>query len=57
MFSATEQIMPVITFGPKQDKELEEKHKGFVQRMVEKGYTENQVKIMVAWFANNRKSA
>lgn len=57
MFSATEQIMPVITFGPKQDKELEEKHKGFVQRMVEKGYTENQVRVMVAWFANNRKSS
>jgi len=57
MFSATEQIMPVIAFGPKQDKETEEKHRGFVERMVEKGYTENQVKIMVAWFTNNRKSS
>ena len=57
MFSATEQIMPVIAFGPKQDKETEEKHRGFVERMVEKGYTENQVKILVAWFTSNRKSA
>lgn len=57
MFSATEQIMPVIAFGPKQDKETEEKHRGFVERMLEKGYTENQVKIMVAWFTNNRKSS
>lgn len=57
MFSATEQIMPVIAFGPKQDKDTEEKHRGFVERMIEKGYTENQVKTMVAWFANNRKSA
>ena len=57
MFSATEQIMPVIAFGPKQDKETEEKHKGFVARMVEKGYTENQVKILVSWFTNNRKSS
>lgn len=56
MFSATEQIMPVISFGPKQDKETEDKHRGFVQRMMEKGYTENQVKILVAWFTNNRKS-
>lgn len=56
MFAATEQIMPVIAFGPKQDKELEEKHRGFVERMVEKGYTENQVKILVAWFTNNRKN-
>lgn len=57
MFSATEQIMPVIAFGPKQDKETEEKHRGFVARMVEKGYTENQVKILVSWFSNNRKAA
>lgn len=56
MFSATEQIMPVIAFGPKQDKETEEKHRGFVERMVEKGYTENQVKTLVAWFSSNRKS-
>jgi serine protein kinase len=57
MFSATEQIMPVIAFGPKQDKDTQEKHDGFVERMVEKGYTENQVKILVSWFTNNRKSA
>ena len=57
MFSATEQIMPVIAFGPKQDKETEEKHHGFVQRMVDKGYTENQVKILVSWFTNNRKNS
>lgn len=56
MFSATEQIMPVIAFGPKQDKETEEKHRGFVERMVEKGYTENQVRILVSWFAANRKN-
>lgn len=56
MFSATEQIMPVIAFGPKQDKDTQEKHEGFVKRMVERGYTENQVKILVSWFTNNRKS-
>ena len=56
MFSATEQIMPVIAFGPKQDKETEEKHQGFVQRMIDKGYTTNQVKILVSWFSANRKS-
>lgn len=56
MFSATEQIMPVIAFGPKQDAETEKKHEGFVQRMIEKGYTENQVKILVSWFTNNRKN-
>ena len=57
MFSATEQIMPVIAFGPKQDKDTEEKHQGFVQRMIDKGYTERQVQILVSWFSNNRKSS
>ena len=57
MFSATEQILPVIAFGPKQDKDTEEKHAGFVQRMKDKGYTEHQIKILVSWFTNNRKSA
>ena len=57
MFSATEQIMPVIAFGPKQDKDTEEKHQGFVKRMLDRGYTENQIKILVSWFTNNRKSS
>jgi serine protein kinase len=57
MFSATEQIMPVVAFGPKQDKETAEKHEGFVKRMMEKGYTLNQVKILVSWWINNRKSS
>jgi serine protein kinase len=57
MFSATEQIMPVIAFGPKQDKDTEEKHRGFVERMVAKGYTEAQIKILVSWFTSNRKSS
>lgn len=56
MFSATEQIMPVIAFGPKQDKDTQEKHDGFVQRMVEKGYTVAQVKVLVSWFTANRKA-
>lgn len=57
MFSATEQIMPVIAFGPKQDSDTQEKHDGFVTRMVDKGYTVSQIKTMVSWFSNNRKSS
>lgn len=56
LFSATEQIMPVIAFGPKQDKETEEKHTGFLARMVDRGYTVAQVKIITSWWINNRKS-
>ena len=57
MFAATEQIMPVISFGSKADKETSEKHESFVQRMVERGYTVNQVKTLVSWYTNNKKGA
>lgn len=57
LFSATEQIMPVIAFGPKQDKDTEEKHQGFVKRMIDRGYTQNQIQTLVGWFSANRKSS
>lgn len=55
MFSATENIMPVVSFGAKQDKETEEKHTQFLKRMMENGYTENQVKILVSWWGAQKK--
>jgi serine protein kinase len=55
MFSATENIMPVVSFGPKQDRELDEKHSKFLERMLESGYTANQVKILVSWWSNQKK--
>lgn len=57
MFSATENIMPVVTFGPKQDKEIAEKHSKFLERMIESGYTENQVKILVSWWSAQKKAS
>lgn len=56
MFSATENIMPVVTFGPKQDAETAEKHNKFLERMQSLGYTENQVKTLVSWWADNKKA-
>jgi serine protein kinase len=56
LFSATENIMPVISFGAKSDSELEDKHKSFVARMMEKGYTENQIRIMVGWWGENKRT-
>lgn len=56
MFSATENIMPVVTFGPKEDKDLSEKHSDFLKRMLDRGYTENQVKLLVSWWSANKKS-
>jgi serine protein kinase len=57
MFSATENIMPVVSFGPKQDTETAEKHNKFLERMESLGYTQNQTKILVSWWADNKKSA
>lgn len=56
MFAATENIMPVISFGPKSSDELATKHNKFIERMVERGYTENQIQLLVAWWTANAKT-
>ena len=50
MFSQVEDLLPVISFGSKGDSELERKHSDFVQRMIERGYTERQVRRLVEWY-------
>lgn len=50
MFSQVEELLPVISFGSKKDSESEKKHTEFVQRMVERGYTERQVRRLVEWY-------
>lgn len=49
MFSATEDLVPVISFGKKQNAEEDRKHKDFVDRMCDKGYTLKQVRLLVDW--------
>lgn len=56
MFSATQNIMPIITIGKKSSEDEQKKHNAFVDRMKEKGYTENQIKTLTTWWANNIKS-
>jgi serine protein kinase len=50
MFSQVEDLLPVISFGSKKDNETEKKHEEFVLRMVERGYTERQVRRLVEWY-------
>ncbi|MCG8442780.1 MAG: PrkA family serine protein kinase, partial [Caulobacterales bacterium] len=50
MFSQVEDLLPVISFGSKRDTETEKKHDEFVHRMVERGYTERQVRRLVEWY-------
>lgn len=56
MFAATESLLPVISFGNKASSEEEKKHKEFVDRMVGKGYSVKQVRLLVEWFIRVRKS-
>ena len=56
MFSHVEDLLPVIGFGTKRDKDSEEKHTEFVNRMVKRGYTERQVRRLVEWYMRVNKA-
>jgi serine protein kinase len=57
MFSNTEELLPVISFSAKGSEEDEKKHADFVSRMVDKGYTEKQVRLLCEWYLRVRKSS
>jgi serine protein kinase len=57
MFSNTEDLLPVISFNAKASAEDKKKHQSFVSRMVAKGYTEKQVRLLSEWYLRVRKSA
>jgi serine protein kinase len=57
MFSNTEELLPVISFNAKASVEDKTKHENFVDRMVQKGYTEKQVRLLCEWYLRVRKSA
>jgi serine protein kinase len=56
MFSNTEELLPVISFNAKASAEDKNKHESFVARMVSKGYTEKQVRLLCEWYLRVRKS-
>ena len=56
MFSNTEDLLPVISFNAKTSQEDQQKHEDFVNRMVEKGYTAKQVRLLSEWYLRVRKS-
>jgi len=57
MFSNTEELLPVISFNAKASDADRQKHQNFVTRMVEKGYTEKQVRLLSEWYLRVRKSS
>ncbi|MCE0492847.1 PrkA family serine protein kinase [Vibrio salinus] len=57
MFSNTEELLPVISFNTKTSSDEQKKHDDFVARMMEKGYTEKQVRLLSEWYLRVRKSS
>jgi len=57
MFSTTEDLLPVISFNAKASAEDQHKHKDFVKRMVGKGYTGKQVRLLSEWYLRVRKTS
>ena len=57
MFSSTEDLLPVISFNAKSSTEDKKKHEDFVARMVHKGYTPKQVRLLCEWHLRTRKSS
>jgi len=57
MFSNTEELLPVISFNAKASGEEQKKHQDFVNRMITKGYTEKQVRLLCEWYLRVRKSS
>jgi serine protein kinase len=47
----------VISFGSKKDSDSEKKHDEFVQRMMERGYTERQVRRLVEWYMRVKQAS
>jgi len=57
MFSSTEDLLPVISFSAKSSADDQKKHQNFVERMVAKGYTEKQVRLLSEWYLRVQKSS
>ena len=56
MFSSTEDLLPVISYGAKSSADEQRKHDNCVERMMKRGYTEKQVRLLAEWYLRVRKS-
>ena len=57
MFSNTEELLPVISFNATASADEAKKPEDFVNRMVRKGYTSKQVRLLCEWYLRVRKSS
>lgn len=56
MFTNTEDLLPVISFNAKASEKDKKRHEEFINRMVDKGYTQKQVRLLSEWYLRVRKS-
>lgn len=56
IFTNTEDLLPIISFGTKTSKDEKKKHQEFIDRMSDRGYTERQIKLVVEWYMRVRKT-
>ncbi len=56
MFTNTEDLLPVISFNAKASEDDKKKHEEFIARMMDKGYTAKQVRLLCEWYLRVRKS-
>lgn len=56
LFTQTDDLLPVISFGVQKTEDDKSKHEGFLNRMVELGYTEKQVRLIVEWWLRHSKN-
>lgn len=54
IFANMDEMLPVIKFDSKGSESDRKKHSDFLKRMIERGYTEKQVKILVKWYEQVR---
>jgi len=57
MFANTEDLLPVISFNAKTSMDDQKKHEDFVNRMIDRGYTQKQVRLLSEWYLRVRKSS
>ena len=55
--SPTRRAVAVISFNAKASVDEAKKHEDFVTRMVAKGYTAKQVRLLCEWYLRVRKSS
>jgi serine protein kinase len=56
LYSNPEDLLPVISVNPPTSSDEQRKHDDFAARMVDRGYTEKQVRLLAEWFLRVRKS-